>query len=79
MGILSINQNHKSREVAGDKRKDNMDMYYFLKDKLTCQDCKHPLKYTGKNGYESYTAICVSCGEEVEIKIEVSPLEGKKQ
>lgn len=50
-----------------------MDMYYFLKDKLTCQECKHPLAYSGDTGFMYYTATCIGCGKEYEIGLEVNP------
>lgn len=52
-------------------RDDEMDMYYFLKDKLECQDCKHPLKYNKDIGYMSYIATCISCDQKFEINLEV--------
>lgn len=48
-----------------------MDMYYYLKEKLECQDCKHPLKFSEKSGYNSYIAVCAGCEEEYEIDLEI--------
>jgi uncharacterized protein YbaR (Trm112 family) len=48
-----------------------MDMYYHLKEVLSCQECNHPLKHDGDTGYLSYTAVCVGCGKEYEIDLEI--------
>jgi hypothetical protein len=49
----------------------SMDMYYYIKDQLDCQDCKHPLKFSKDIGYLSYIAICVVCGKEYEISLDI--------
>jgi hypothetical protein len=50
-----------------------MDMYYFFKEILTCQDCKYPLTYNGSLGFMCYSAVCIGCGKEYEINLEVNP------
>lgn len=48
-----------------------MDMYYYYKDILTCQDCKHPLKYCHDIGYMSSIAECIGCGKKIEVNLEI--------
>lgn len=47
-----------------------MDMYYKLKDELSCDDCKFPLAYLKDIGYMSYVAVCPACRKEYEINLE---------
>jgi len=46
-------------------------MYYHLKDELSCQDCKHPLKISEDDGYMAYVAYCIACGKQYEITLDV--------
>ena len=46
-------------------------MYYNLKDKLLCQDCKLDLKFSKEIGFMSYVAVCIACGQEYEINLEI--------
>lgn len=48
-----------------------MDMYYYLKDKLECQDCKFPLTYSHDIGYMSFIAVCNACDKKYEIDLEM--------
>jgi uncharacterized protein YbaR (Trm112 family) len=47
-----------------------MDMYYKLKDELSCQECKFPLSYSEDVGYMSYIAVCPACGKKYEVTLE---------
>jgi len=48
-----------------------MDMYYYLKDELTCKDCKYPLSYSKNIGNMTYIAVCIGCGKKYEINIKI--------
>jgi hypothetical protein len=49
-----------------------MDMSYYLKEKLECRDCKHPLKFSKEIAWSnSYIAICIVCNQEYEVDFEV--------
>lgn len=60
-----------------------LDMYYFLKDKLECQDCKQPLKIDCRDpkrtGYMSYIAECIICGKQYEVTLEVKLYKNKEK
>lgn len=48
-----------------------MDMYYYLKELLSCEDCGFPLSYSHDTGYNSYVAVCFICEKEYEIDVEI--------
>ena len=48
-----------------------MDMYYFLKEKLNCDECGQPLKVVEAIGYMEYHAVCAICNKDFEVSLEV--------
>jgi RNase P subunit RPR2 len=57
-----------------------MDMHYKLKeDVLTCKKCNHPFTFDDEIGFKEYnnvtvgvySAICIGCGKEIQINIEI--------
>lgn len=48
-----------------------MDISYFLKDKLLCQDCKIDLKYKADYSAFEWIAVCPACGQEYIIELGV--------
>jgi len=48
-----------------------MDMSYFLKDKLLCQDCKIDLTYKQDHSAFEWIAVCPACRSEYVIELNV--------
>ena len=58
-----------------------MDMYYALKDILTCKECDHPFtledeiapykEYSDNKGHGVYYAMCIGCGKEIQVEFKV--------
>ena len=48
-----------------------MDIYYYLRNKLCCQDCKVDLKYSEDHSAFEWIAVCPACEKEYVIELNV--------